>query len=290
MEKKLISRRKFSKTILAASTTVALSGTFYSGCGPAKLDTKKLVAIQLYTLRDIMRDDFTGGLEKVAKIGYDAVEFAGFGGLKAKEVKQRIKDLGLLPAGSHEGFDGLNQDITKRLDFNLEIGNKFLVVPSMPGKWRENGVDGIKAFGEKMNAIGEAAHKVGIHLCYHNHSFEFEMIDGKSLYDHLFEVTDPNLVKAEVDVYWVKHGGIDPSSLLKKYAGRCPLLHLKDMTAGDNPTFAPVGEGIIDIEGIIKTAHETGYDWLIVEQDRTQRPVLEAVEISLKNIRRFLAS
>lgn len=285
MKEYQMTRREFTKGLLAAATVMGLTGYIGMGCRKSTLD---LVALQLYTLRDLTKDDFSGTLKKVAEIGYDAVEFAGFGGLTAKEVRQLLDDLGLVSVASHEGFERLEKDLEERIEYNLEVGNKFIVCPSMPGEWRETGVDGFKQFGEKLNILGEKMKKAGMQLGYHNHNFEFEKVDGKYLYDYLFEATDPELVKAQVDVYWVQYGGEDPIAHLKKYAGRCPLLHMKDMTADEEPTFAPVGAGILDMKGIIQTARETGVEWFIVEQDRTQQPVLEAIAISLKNMRQLL--
>jgi len=282
MEKDQMTRREFSKSLLAAMGRSGVIGRGYSE------STLKLVALQLFTIRELTEDDFLGAVEKVAKIGYDALEFAGYGGLSAKEVKQLIDNLGLIPVGSHEGFEGLAKGLEARIEFNLELGNKYIVVPSMPGQWRDKGVDGFKQFGERLNVMGEKIKQAGMGFCYHNHNFEFEKVDGKYLYDHLFEATDPELVKAQVDIYWVQVGGEDPVAHLKKYAGRCPLLHMKDMTAGEDKMFAPVGAGIIDMKGIIQTARETGAEWFIVEQDSMQLPVLEAIEISLKNMRNLL--
>ncbi len=245
------------------------------------------VAIQLYTLRDFTGKDFTGTLKSVAELGYDAVEFAGYGGLSARDLKTRLDDLGLGCAGTHEGFERLEKNTDEVIEYNRTIGNRFLVCPSMPGEWREKGAAGYKAFGERMNVIGEKAKEAGMRVCYHNHSFEFAKEDGKYLIEYLFDATDPSLVGAEVDVYWVQHGGEDPAAFIRRYSNRCPLIHMKDMARGDR-SFAPVGTGTLDMPAIVAAARTAKAEWFTVEQDSSKKPILGEIEISLKNMRQLL--
>ncbi len=276
------SRREFAKmTMLAGSLAVA-------GLGLAQ--KKKLpLGLQLYTLRDLLKDDFKGTIEKVAKIGYSAVEFAGYGGLPAEEVKKLLDDLGLVCCGTHEGWNGLTADvIDKTIAFNRAIGNPYIICPSMPGEFREKGTEGIKAFSDEMNKAGEQVKQAGMQLCYHNHDFEFKQIENKTLYDLLLERTDAKLVKMELDTYWVKFAGLNPIDWIKKLKGRLPLLHMKDMTKTEPVTFAPVGLGSMDIKGIVKAGRKVAVEWFVVEQDRCQGPALEAVSFSYGNLREIL--
>jgi sugar phosphate isomerase/epimerase len=158
----------------------------------------------------------------------------------------------------------------------------------MPKEWRGKGAEGFRAFAERLNVIGEKARQAGMRLCYHNHSLEFKKADGKYLLDILLDAADPKLVGAEVDVYWVKHGGDDPVAFITRHAGRCPLIHMKDMTGGSEPTDTPVGTGILDMKGIIRVSRKAGARWFIVEQDTPKQPILGAVETSLKNMRELL--
>ncbi len=282
-----ITRRDFGKQLMVAGAAATLSASFLQGCG-SRTKSKLPIALQLYTVRDLMKDDFPGTLTQVAKIGYQAVEFAGFGGLSVQEVKKLLTDLQLECAGSHVGFEQLESGLESTLAFHQEIGCKYVVCPSMPGSLAEKGVEGIREFAAKLNEIGAKLKEAGVQLCYHNHSFEFKMVEDKLLIDHLFAAADPQYVRAEVDVYWVQHGGQDPAAFLRKYAGRCPLLHMKDMTGGEKKTFAPVGTGILDMRGIVRAAKETGAVWYIVEQDRSEEPILQAIATSLKNMKELL--
>jgi len=278
---KPVSRRQFSGWMLAATALATLA---------AECSKKKNlgIGIQLYTLRDLMQNDFTGTIEKVASLGYPAVEFAGYGGLSAPQVRDLLKRLNLRCCGAHEGYGALTPEmLEKTIAFNTAIANPYIVCPSMPREFREKGTDGVAAFADAMNQAGEKIKQAGMQLCYHNHDFEFHTAERPSLFDQLLQRTDAELVKMEIDTYWVRHAGLDPIALIKKLQNRCPLLHMKDMTAGEPHTFAPVGQGVMDIMGIIEAGREAGVQWLVVEQDRCEGSVLDAVASSYQHLHRL---
>ncbi|HZN63901.1 MAG TPA: TIM barrel protein [Tepidisphaeraceae bacterium] len=132
------------------------------------------------------------------------------------------------------------------------------------------------------------AQKRGHELAYHNHSFEFQKFDGKYGLDIIYENTAPHLVVAEIDVYWVKHGNVDPAEYVNKLGDRVRLLHLKDMGQGPEKRFAPVGTGVIDFKPILAAAEKHGIRWGIVEQDSTYgAPPLEQIKTSLANLKKL---
>ncbi|MEW5978143.1 MAG: sugar phosphate isomerase/epimerase [Acidobacteriota bacterium] len=288
MSARMINRREFGQAMASAGGAL-LGSTLLGGWARPSPTEKTPVALQLYTVRDLIQADFTGTLKKVSKIGYDAVEFAThYGGLPPSQLKSILADLGLKCAGAHEGFDRLDKELDQVVAFHQSLGNTFITCPAIPQSWREKGADGYRQFGQRLNEIGAQIKKSGMQLCYHNHSFEFVKADGKYLLDILFEAADPGAVQAEIDVYWVTHAGEDPVSFIRKHAGRCPLFHIKDMKPGEKKEFAPVGRGIIKMKEVIQAAQASGAVWLIVEQDRTDGSPLEAIEISLKSMRRLL--
>ena len=246
---------------------------------------KPRIGLQLYTLRDPMRRDFDGTLRKVAEMGYPAVEFAGFGGYgrKPQELRAFLDGLGMACCGSHEGFGGVQANPAGRAEFVQALGAKHLTVPSLPKEFRDGGKEGYRSFAAKMNAIGEAVAKAGGVLSYHNHAFEFKQEDGKSLFEWMIAELDPKLVKLEVDVFWVKKGGVDPAAFVRQHKAHVALLHMKDMAKEDG-SFAPVGAGTLDLAGVVAAGKEAQCDWYIVEQDRCRQPPLEAVKISLGNL------
>jgi len=241
------------------------------------------IALQLYTLREQTAEDFVGVLRRVAEIGYAGVEFAGYGGLDAAELKALLDELGLRAAGSHVGLQALECELDAVIEYSLAIGNPYVVCPSIPPDRRQDEA-GVRAIAQSLNRIGAACRERGLLFCYHNHAFEFEPLDGKSFLDTLFSTTDPELVRAEVDTYWVQFAGLDPAELIERYSDRVALVHLKDMDPQDR-SFAEVGEGTLDWKAIFAASEAAGAEWYIVEQDRCKRPPLESVRLSLENLR-----
>lgn len=283
-----ISRRNFTRKLTCSALGFGSLETLRSGIAGAAPKCPPAVALQLYTIRDLTAKDFTGTLQTVAKLGYDGVEFAGYGGLYAKEMRKRLDDLGLRSAGSHEGFDRLKNNLNEVIEYNLAIGNRWLVCPSMPRERRGLGAAGFREFGKELNAIGARAAEQGMQLCYHNHDFEFVKVDERSLIDFLLEASDPELVQAEVDVYWVQYAGSDPAAFIERYSGRCPLIHMKDMADDAERSFAPVGTGVLNMKKIIRAAGKNNAAWYIVEQDASKQPILDSVAASLQNLRELL--
>ncbi len=241
------------------------------------------VALQLYSVRDNTAKDFVGTLKQVASIGYRAVELAGMGNLSARELKSALDDLGLTVAGSHIALDRFERELTRVFEENHTLGNKYLVVPWLAETRRKTAEDWLN-FARWMNDLGAKCQTEGFQLCYHNHNFEFQMFDGRTGFDLVFGNTDPKRVQSEIDVYWVQYAGYDPEALIRQYSGRVPLVHLKDMTKGTPPTFAEIGEGIMDFKPIFKASEASGVKWYIVEQDKCERPPLESVQMSWCNL------
>ena len=240
-----------------------------------------MVAVQLYTLRDETSRDFAGTLEKVAEIGYKGVEFAGYGDMNSGKMKTLLDRLGLKAAGSHVGIDLLDKELDAVIDYSLEIGNTYIVCPWAEYASKDDYLKSAYAF----NKIGEKCKKSGLQFCYHNHAHEFTAFDGEYGLDIIFNNTDPDLVKLELDTYWVQYAGLDPVGYMQKYKNRLPLIHQKDMSAGEDKGFTEVGNGIMDIAAIAKAGKELGSQWFIIEQDICTKLPLESVKISFENLR-----
>ncbi len=238
------------------------------------------IGLQLYTVRQDTAKDFEGTLEKVAEVGYKGVEFAGYGGLSASRMKSLLDRLGLKPCGSHVGIDDLKNKLDEVIEYNLEIGNQYIICPWASYESKED----FHEMARFLNGIGERCRAKGLYFGYHNHAQEFACFDGVYGLDILYQETDPELVKAEIDVYWVKYAGLDPLEVLKKYAGRIPLIHFKDMDAGEKREMTEVGNGIIDFKAIADFGKKNDAKWFIVEQDVCRRPALESIKISYDNL------
>ncbi len=239
------------------------------------------VALQLYSLRGEAATDFPGMLKAVAEMGYAGVEFAGYGGLTASELKKMLDDLGLKVAGSHVGYGLLTDEFEQTVEYNLEIGNKRLICPAAP-KDVVKTADDWKQFGQKLTEIAAKAKDQGVQIGYHNHAWEFEQFDGEYALDLLFENADPELVFAELDLGWVFKGGVDPVAYLTKYADRCPLVHIKDFKK-DGPQ-VEVGTGDVDLAGIVKTADSANVEWYIIETEEYNMDPRDSVKLGLDNL------
>jgi sugar phosphate isomerase/epimerase len=224
-----------------------------------------------------MASDFDGVVRKVAAIGYAGVETAGFNGSTPQKAAALFKSLGLEVSSAH-GPLPVGDKKNEVLDTMGALGCKRLVCPWLPPE-RFQTVDGIKAVCEELNAANEVARANGLTLFYHNHWFEYGIVDGQRVSQIMLKHLAPT-VKLEVDTYWVKVGGADIIQVLQDVGGRAPLLHLKDGPAEnkDQPMVA-VGDGVMDWSAIARTTQNTA-EWFIVELDRCATDMLTAVQKS----------
>jgi sugar phosphate isomerase/epimerase len=245
------------------------------------------VSLQTYTVRDVLADDFVGVVKQIAEMGYAGIEIGNnLGGMSPAEFRTFVGDLGLALTGNHVGIDALESNLSHVIDENLAIGNRWIVCPWMPEDRRQD-TAGWRTVAGVLSEIGAKVKAAGLQLCYHNHSFEFQRFDGETGFDIFYGAVDPDLVQAEIDTYWVQHGGGDPSATIERFTGRAPLVHLKDMTPGDPPTFTEVGNGILDFPAIFAASEKAGVEWYIVEQDTCAGPSLESARISFENLRKW---
>ncbi|NMB11566.1 MAG: sugar phosphate isomerase/epimerase [Firmicutes bacterium] len=242
------------------------------------------VGLQLYSLREDTAKDFVGVVKAVAAMGYEGVEFAGYGGLTANRLKTLLSDVGLKAAGSHVGFEQLDKELNQVLDFNLALGNHYIVCPAAPWELMAEGkADDWKAFAQKMSEIGAQAKDQGLQLAYHNHAWEFKTLNGKYALDIFFTNVDPDNVVAELDLGWIFHAGVDPVDYLQKYKGRCPLVHVKDFKQ-DGPQ-TEVGTGDVDLAGVVAAAPKVGVEWYIIETEEYNMAPADSVRVGLDNLK-----
>ena len=242
------------------------------------------VALQLYTVRESAARDFLGTLDQVAAIGYTGVELAGNGPLTPLQFRAKLDALAITVAGSHVALARLENELDAVIAECQTLQCPTIVCPVLPAERRNEA--GFRQLATSLNQIGQRVTASGLHLCYHNHAFEFETeIDGVAAYDWLMANTDPTLVGIEIDAFWVQKAGRDPASYIQQYSGRVRLVHLKDMTNDAEQTFAPVGTGSVDFTPIFAASEAGGAQWYIVEQDRAVGSEVEAARISWNNLR-----
>lgn len=250
------------------------------------------VAAQLYTVRQHMKspEETAATLKRVREIGYQAVQLASMGDLSEAEIARMLKEAGLTCFSSHENPERLLDEpaaVVKRME---QLGCRFPVLPH-PGRGFSS-ADEVRAYAARLNAAGRVFHEAGMTLCYHNHSMEFRRYDDRLMLEILYGETDPQYVQAELDTFWVQHGGGDAEDWCRQLKGRLPLLHLKDYAMGDDskPTFAEIGNGNLNWKKIIAAAEESGCRWFTVEQDICPGDPLDSLRTSFEYIRQHLAS
>lgn len=289
------------RTFVKQSSMALLGGLSHSESleGWCKKRKKKL-GVQLYTVRDDMAASPEKTLSKLASIGYKEIESAGYNegkyyGMEVSAFKKLLKDEGLsIPSGhTNTGANEPDKKATMVNDWErvvadaAAIGQKYMVCGYIHDFERKS-LDDYKKLTDLFNRSGEICNKYGIQFCFHNHDFEFAKIDDQIPYDLMLERMDPTLANMELDMYWITKAGYDPLDYFKKYPGRFPLWHIKDMADTEEQFFTEVGNGTINFKRIFKEEKLAGMKYFYIEQDvcRDNEPLVSTA-ISYKNLRKM---
>jgi sugar phosphate isomerase/epimerase len=248
------------------------------------------VGVQLYTVRDAMKKDFAGTIAKVASTGYKEVEFAGYFDHSPADVRALLDKNDLTAPSCHIGYDVVEKQLPETIAAAHTVGHSYIICPWIDEKLRKS-PDGWKRVADFFNKTGQSCKTAGIQFGYHNHTFEFQPdanLGGKLPYDFLLENTDPHSVIMEMDLCWISVTGHDPVSYFKRFPGRFPLVHVKDVK--EMPKVAPgkkdefvdtdfekhqmtePGSGVIDWKRIFADADEAGIKHYFVEHDDPADP------------------
>ena len=287
-------RRNFLKT-----SGLLTAGLFIN---PSELlKTKRAAGIQLYTLRELIVKDPTSVINKVALAGFKEVEMYGlsaekrFFGLSVKDFASLLKQNNLKSPSGHympEKFlfeNGSVDEVKKLCDVGQMMGHQYIVIPWMAEERRKT-IDQYKRLAERINKAGEICKTANLQLAYHNHDFEFFNIKGQKGYDILLKETDANLVKMEMDIYWVISAGYNPVDLFKANPGRFPMLHVKDMDKINKKMNTEIGNGSIDFKKIFKFAKLAGVKHYYVEQENNYKPdIVSSINTSSDYFRKRLS-
>jgi len=240
------------------------------------------VGLMLYTVRDECARDFEGTLRAVAAQGYEGVELFDFHGHDVAEVRAWLDELGLAVAGRHASLDALGSDLDRLAEDAEQLGTNRVVLG-----WIDppSSAADARSIVQRLERSAEEVAEAGLELGFHNHWGELEVLDhGRRLFDDLLGVS----IFFELDLGWAWWAGVDPVELLDLARGRVPLVHVKDFPVQGERTFCPVGDGNVGYERVAPAAVALGVEWLLVEQDETDGPALEAAERSLVAVRAAL--
>ena len=250
--------------------------------------TEDTLAAQLYTVREFTQtpQELAATLRAVRGIGYRAVQVSAIGPIAPVELKAMLAGEGLVMCNTHTAAERLWDDLPAVIEEHHLWNCQHVAIGSMPAAYREEGEEGYHRLAREANEIGRALHEAGLTFSYHNHSFEFERFGQRTGLDIILDETDPRYVQAEIDTYWVQHGGGDPAAWIRRVKGRMPVVHLKDMVIQNGvQVMAEVGEGNLNWPAILRACHEAGVEWYAVEQDTCQRDPFESLAISFNNLR-----
>ncbi|MFB5196850.1 sugar phosphate isomerase/epimerase family protein [Neobacillus sp. KR4-4] len=248
------------------------------------------IGLQFFSVWKDAEKDFLGTFQKVAGLGYEGIQFAGFYNTPAKKVKRLLDEHEMAAAGAHVGIHQLLQPGLENIfDYHQTIGNNLIICPAIPKEMRET-ADDYKRTAELLNKIGEACKKAGFIFGYHNHDFEFEKFGDRTGHELLFGNTEPDLVKMELDCYWARFAEYDPIEIIRKYRDRVVSLHIKDMKiVNGKKAGTEVGKGIFDYASIIKAANEYGVVWFTVEQEEFEGDPYESLAENVDTLKHLLA-
>lgn len=269
------SRRNFVKqsSLLLSAAMLPIS------CFGIEKKPKDKMGLQLFTIRDAMEKDPIATLKKVRAMGYEDSEVFGYDdkkgtyyGIKAKSFKKLIDDLEFTVTSGHydfssyfmKPFNELQDYVSHCIEGSHAIDAKYITWPWLAPEYRT--IENFKLLTEKLNKIGEQVTKSGLGFAYHNHGFEFDDHDGKNGYDIILSETDPELVKLQMDMYWVKHSSkLSPAELIVQNPGRYVMWHIKDM---DKVTrdYSELGNGSIDYVDMLSNINTDVLEYYYLEQ------------------------
>lgn len=275
-----VTRREFLRRS-AAGVAVMTVGLGLAHVAQAASSDKIPVGLQLYSLRVECKKDLPGMLEAVSKIGYQGVEFAGYHGRSAKELRKLLDDHGLVACGTHTAFETVQgEKLKETVEFNQVIGNKFLIVPSMAEtKSKQVWLDRAKLFNE----IADKLKPDGMWVGYHAHSHDFKEIEGVSAWDLFFGNTKAEVIM-QLDTGNCCEGGADPVAVLKKYPGRARTIHIKAYGGGPE---AIIGEDKVNWKEVFAFCEGAGgTQWYVVEHESSKEP-LDAVRRSFAALKKM---
>lgn len=235
------------------------------------------VALQLWSLRDRVKTDFAGTVAAVAKIGYTAVETAGFGNLDAKGAAAALRDAGLQCVSMHVGIDALKANLNRCISDAHLLGAKHVVCPGWPSDHYISAA-ACAGIGRELALIGAAFRVHGIQFAFHNHAAELAVVEGRRVFDWMLDAAAPRDLGCQADVYWVQVGGKDPAAFIREQGRRIRTVHLKDEKE--------IGGGPVDFPAVFRAIDEIGaVECCIVEVEDYNFEPLESVRRSFEQLR-----
>ena len=242
------------------------------------------IGVQLHTVKDEMKKNVAKTLEQVSSIGYTEVEFAGYFGHSPREIKTLLERNHLTAPSTHVSLGDVKNSLQETIQTAQEIGQRYIILSSFHPEIPKT-LDDVHRLADFLNHTGKLCNEEGLQFGFHNHASEFQPIDGKLPFDILLEETDPKFVIVQIDTYWVVHAHHDPVVYLRKFPGRFPLLHLKDIDNSPSRNSTEIGSGSIDWKLLLSEAVASGTKYFFVEQEHFTESTMQSVRISFDYLR-----
>lgn len=241
------------------------------------------VGLQLYSVRHECQKDLPGVLKRVARMGYSGVEFAGYYEYKAADLRKMLDDVGLVCCGSHIGMSTVADDkLAQTVDFNLALGNRFLIVPGLPPEMTKSRAAWLET-AKRFTQLSAKVRQRGCRIGYHNHVHEFQALDGERPWDTFFGNT-PREVIMQLDTGNALRGGAESAPLLERYPGRALSVHLKDYSRATKLDTI-LGEGDIPWTTVLPLCETVGgTQWYVIEHENPHVDAMEAAEKCLRGL------
>ena len=254
--------------------------------GKAVPGNKRPLAVQLYSVRLLAQADLARILNRVAQLGYQGVEFAGYYGHAADEIRRMLEENHLRVAGAHVKLETLlGEELAGTVGFNREMGNRTLIVPSIPEAYRHT-IQGWRDAGRQLKELAAKLRTSGFTLGYHNHAHEFERIGGELPFDAFFDAAGTD-IKVQLDVGHALQGGADPVDVLRRYRHRIASVHIKDYAPGKG--IVEFGEGAMDWRSVFTAIlSDRHIEWCISEEEAQSCRDDHCITGSIRKIREYL--
>lgn len=270
------------REMLGAMGLLALAGraAFAADAGAKKAG----IALQLHTMRDPAKQDLSGTLKRCADMGWKYVQWSGMPNLPADKIRAELDKAGLKAIAAHCGIEPFEQKFDEQVAFWKTVG----AMDVAPGGMMKDCTASLEAWlrgAKRLDELGAKLRGVGMRLSYHNHAQEFQKFpeDPRTKLDILMESTQPGNLCAELDLAWAAAGGVDPAAYVRKFKGRCPVVHAKDVRLdGKKHTLVPLGQGSLKWDEIFAAGREAGIEWYIYEQDNGQGSPFDYAQASFE--------
>jgi len=241
----------------------------------------KRLGAQYYTIRKTCQtiEDFDASCKKVADMGYKIIQLSGIGDFDADSIKKIVDKYNLQVVCTHRPAQNYLENLEKEIEFHKTLGCKVCGLGSMPGFNAK--METIEEFVKNFKPVSEELKKHGLTFAYHNHSFEFEKIDGRYAFDIIVEKMASDNFKFILDVYWLSYAGLNPAKFIREHKDMIPCIHLKDLKIVDNtPKYAEIGQGNIDWDDVLSACEEANVEFALIEQDICDGDPFDSLQIS----------